>query len=197
VEHVVYTPIIRKGGSGFVLPEATEPDIFTEQMLRVSGLDHTILAHPPFLESLPFLIGDRALESGVRVPSGSGKAAPASRDDLAEAQAVVLTGTGHENKTYALHGEPAISFADVAQVLSTTHGTDVAYVPVSDEEYLADLTAAGLPQPAAEFALAWVRGVNAGEWDEPAGDLEDLIGRKPMNATDFFRDNYPAGSSDS
>jgi NAD(P)H dehydrogenase (quinone) len=59
VEHVVYTPIIRKPGSGLHLAEITEPDRVTEQALEASGLAYTIAAHPPFMESFQGYIGDQ------------------------------------------------------------------------------------------------------------------------------------------
>lgn len=71
----------------------------------------------PYLENLPFSIGADVFQSGVRVPAGDGKVAAATRHDLAEAQAVVLTEPGHAGKTYALHGAPAVSFAEVAESL--------------------------------------------------------------------------------
>ena len=41
-----------------------------------------------------------------------------------------------------------------------------------------------------EFALKWVQGMNAGEWEEPTSDLERLIGHKPKTPAEFFRDDY-------
>lgn len=169
VKHLVYTPIIRKAGSEFELPQVTEPDTFTMKTLEASGLRSTILGHPPYIENFQFYIGDSAFESGVRVPAGDGKVASASREDLAEAQAVVLTDPGHEGKTYALHGAPAVSFSDVAQILSERRGTAVHYVPLSDEEYLEHMVAGGLPRPAAEFALSWIHALNARHADQRAG----------------------------
>jgi NAD(P)H dehydrogenase (quinone) len=195
VEHIVFNPIIRAQDSPFTLPGVTADDIFVEQTLQASGLTHTILRHPPFLESLPFYIGEKAHETGVRVPVGHGKVAPASRDDLAEAGAVVLTDPGHENKTYSLHGDPAVSFADIAQILSDIRGVPVPHIAGSDEEYLNHLVSAGLPEPAAQFALAWVHGINAGEWADSTGDLEKLIGHRPTTTADFLRDNYPSDAS--
>ncbi len=188
--HVLYTPIIRRDGTGFAMHEVTEPDVFTERALKNSGLNYTIIAHPPFMESFyGYIGGDAAFESGVRVPAGSGKVAAATRDDLAEAQAVILAGTGHENKTYSLHGDPAISFADAAQILSTIRGSEVPYIAVADSEF-AGRMAAGMTDGAASFFLGWMRGINGGEWDEPSGDLEQLIGRKPKAAATFLREHY-------
>ena len=191
VKHVAYTAIIRRDGSDFILPECTHADLFCEQTLKASGLGYTIVRTPAFLETLQFQIGDKVYEKGLRVPSGDGKAAPASREDLAEALAVVLTEEGHDNKTYSLTGDPAVSFADIAQILSGIRGTTVSLIPVTDEEYIANYVAEGLPEPVAAFALAWVHGTNLGEWGELTGDLERLIGYKPITTADFLRDNYP------
>jgi len=193
VRHLVYTPIIRRAGSEHELPHVTEPDAFTLQTLEASGLRTTILGHPPYIENFRDYIGDAAFESGVRVPAGDGKAAAASRADLAEAQAVVLTDPGHEGKAYALHGAPAVSFSDVAEILSEIRGAAVPYIPLSDEEYRAQLAAGGLPGPVAEFVLSWIDAINRGEWDDQPGDLERLLGRRPTTSAELLRD-YPASA---
>lgn len=190
VEHLVFMPIIRKAHSSFKMKEITEEDIFTEQKLLSSGLAYTLAKHPPFLDVLATYIGRKAHETGVRVPAGRGKFAAASRDDLAAAHAAILTEGGHENKSYSLTGDPAISFSGIAAILSTVHGTNVPYIAVSGEEYLDLKRAEGWPDFIAEFALKWVQGMNAGEWDEQTDDLETLIGRKPKTPAEFFRDGY-------
>lgn len=192
VRHILYTPMIRPEGSDSSIPEVTVPDLFTLQVLQESGLDYTIAAHPPFTESLPNYIGANAVESGVTVPAGTGKVGAATYDDLAEAQAVLLTEPGHENRSYALHGTPAVSFADIAAILSDLHGTEVTYSTVTEEQYVAQMLAAGLPEAVADFLLAWVRGINSGEWGHPSGDLEKLLGRRPTSVRDYLRDHYPA-----
>lgn len=148
VQHVLYTPISRKKGSTFVMPEITPADVFTEDALKASGLKYTILGHPPFMESLfGYIGGPGVYTAGVRAPAGNGKVAPTTREDLAEAQAVVLTENGHENKTYELLGDPAVSFAGIAETLSEMTGTEVPYVQVSDKEFTEYLFSLGMPRP--------------------------------------------------
>ncbi|MFL9842459.1 SDR family oxidoreductase [Sphingomonas sp. ST-64] len=190
VRHIVYMPIIRNGGSTFRLPQVTEEDRFVEERLQNSGLDHTFVRHPPFLENLETYIGGNPLEKGVRTPEGSGRAGYASRNDLAEAQAVVLSERGHEGKDYALYGDPAVSFRDIAQILSDVSGKPIPLRTVSDRDYIANLMEAGLPEPAASFVRLWVKGVAAGEWDGQTGDLERLLGRKPMTPVEYLRARY-------
>ena len=190
IKHLVFMPILRRAHSSFKMKEITEEDIFTEQKLLSSGLTYTLAKHPPFLDVLATYIGPRAHETGVRVPAGNGKFTAATRDDLAAAHATILTEGGHENESYRLTGDPPVSFSDIATILSKVHGTKVPYVTVSDQEYLKMKRAEGWPDFVAEFALKWVEGMNAGEWEEPTNDLERLIGHKPRTPAEFFRANY-------
>jgi NAD(P)H dehydrogenase (quinone) len=191
VKHIAYTAIARREGSGFILPEGTVTDIFGEQTLQASGVAYTIIRQTAFMEVLQFFFGDRAYEVGIRVPAGSGKIRPITRDNIAEAQAVVLTEGGHENKIYSLAGEPAVSLADIAKILSDIRGKEVPYITVSDQQYIENWKAEGFPEPVAAFALSWVHGINSGEWGEQTGDLERLLGRRPTKIDEFLRDNYP------
>jgi NAD(P)H dehydrogenase (quinone) len=191
VKHIVYTAIIRREGSRFVLPEGTVEDTFAEQMVQASGMTYTIVRHPPYLETIQFQIGDKAYETGVRVPAGEGKAGYALRDELGEAQAVILTGAGHDNKIYSLAGDP-VSFKDIATFLSGIRGTSVPYVPISESDFVKKVFVnEGLPEFLGWFACAWVAGINSGEYDRSTDDLETLLGRKPTTASEYLRGNYP------
>jgi NAD(P)H dehydrogenase (quinone) len=191
VSHVAFMSIIRN--SDFTMKDITADDLFAENKLKSSGLEWTILRHPPFLDVLHFYIGAKAQETGVHVPAGNGKFAAATRDDLAAAHAAVLAGTGHEGKSYALTGSPTVSFAEVAEILGELCGSKIPYVEISDQAYMDLLVStAGVPHFIAEFALIWVKGMTAGEWQRQTQDLETLIGKPPTTATEFFRDFYLA-----
>ncbi len=190
VQHLLFMPIHRKAGSTFAMKEITDEDIFTVGKLKASGMAWTLAEHPPFMDVVGFYVGLKAYETGVRVPAGAGKFAAATRDDLAAAHATILTSTGHEGNTYNLAGDPAISFQDIAKILTTLTGREVPYVAVSDDEYLKTLAAAGLPDFIPPFIQKWVHGMAAGEWQDTPGDLEKLIGHKPTTAAEYFLDDY-------
>ena len=109
---------------------------------------------------------------------------------MAAAHTAILSEDGHENKTYSLTGDPAVSFSDIAALLSKIHGREVPYTTISDEEYFELKRTGGVPDSVVAFALKWVQGMNAGEWEDQTKDLETLIGRKPKTAAEFFRDDY-------
>lgn len=178
VTHVVYMAIMRKEGSGRIIPEVTESDRFTEQVLKSSGLDYTILYHPPFADLLSFYYGPNPYEKGIKVPASNGKMAPATRDELAEAHAEILATPGHENKTYSLGGSHSISFPEMAKILSEIKGQHVSFTTISVEAYIAGMVAQGVAPHVAEFITGWVLAMEGGEFEYQSGDLERLLGRK-------------------
>src|SRR3954454_23860894 len=121
----------------------------TEAAILASGLPYTLLRngwyHENYTENLA-----PALEHGSVVhAAGDGRISTASRADYAAAAVAVLTGEGHENKTYELGGDEAWSFAEYAAELSRQTGREITYNPVSVEAFTGILTGAGLPAPLA------------------------------------------------
>jgi len=187
VKHVVYMAIMRKEGSGRIMPEITESDLFTEQVLKSSGLDYTILYHPPFIDVLSLYFDANPYENGIKVPAADGKMAPATRDELAEAHAEILSTPGHENKTYSLGGVEAISFADIAKTLADTKGKPVPFTTITAKQYIDAIVAKGTPLQVAEFLTNWVVAIDEGEFEHQSGDLERLLGRKPKTFREYIQ----------
>ena len=181
VKHVVYMPIMRKEGSGPIIPEVSESDIFTEQVLKSSGLDYTILFHPPFTEYLSFFYGSNPYEIGIKVPSSNGKMAHATRDELAEVHAEILSTPGHENKIYSLGGSEAISFSEIAKILAEIKGQPVPFTTNTAEEF-----ARGYPPILAGWLTNWVAAIDEGVYGYQSGDMERLLGRKTKTFKEYI-----------
>jgi NAD(P)H dehydrogenase (quinone) len=189
VKHVVYMSVMRKEGSGRIMPGITESDLFTEQVLRSSGLDYTILYHPPFTDVLSLYFGSHPLKNGIEVPAGYGKMAPATRDDLAEAHAEILSAADHKNKTYSLGGNELISFVDIANILSEVSGKSISFSTITAEEYIESFVDDGTPRKVAEFLTSWVTAIEEGEFEFRSGDLERLLGRKTKTFKEYLHLN--------
>jgi NAD(P)H dehydrogenase (quinone) len=183
VKHVIYNSIMRKDR---LFPDISDSDIFSEQTLKASGLTYTILYQTPFSEVLHFYYGFTPYEKGFHLTQGNGKMAPVTRDDLAEAEAVILTTPGHENKSYTLTGSEAISFADIAKILEELKGQPVPYRVIPDREYIDMRIAEGIPLQMAEFAFNWLSYINAGEYDGNPRDIELLLGRKTASFRSYL-----------
>ena len=186
VKHVLYMAIMRKEGSGRIMPEITESDLLTEELLRSSGLDHTIVYHPPFTDVLSIYYDSNPYKNGINVPAGNGKMAPATRDELAEAHAIILSTPGHENKIYSLGGSDLVSFADIAKILTEIKGQPVAFTTTTAQEYIDAKVAQGLPRNVAEFITGWAVAVGEGEFEYQSGDLERLLGRKTKTFREYI-----------
>lgn len=149
----------------------------TEQAILDSGLPAVLLRngwyHENYTESLA-----PVLEHGSVVASaGSGRVASASRADYAAAAVAVLTGEGHEGKTYELSGDTAWSFAEYAAELTRQSGKSITYANVPAEQHVAMLTGAGLPEPLATILVDVDAAVERGLLARTTGDLRRLIGR--------------------
>ncbi len=185
VRHVVYMSIIRKEGSERIMPEITESDLFTEQVLKSSGLDYTILYHPPFTDILSIYYDSDPYRNGIKVPANNGKMAPATRNDLAEAHAVILSTPGHEKKTYILSGSESLSFSDIAKIITEVTEKNISFTSISAEEYVDKLINKGVPRHVAEFLKSWVVAIDEGEFEGQSNDLERLINRKPITFREY------------
>ncbi|WP_055696006.1 SDR family oxidoreductase [Streptomyces prasinopilosus] len=149
----------------------------TEKALLASGVPYVLLRngwyHEVYTENLA-----PVLEHGAVVAAaGEGRVSSAARADYAAAAVAVLTGEGHENKTYELGGDEAWSLSEYAAELSRQTGREIAYKPVTVEELTGVLTGAGLPGPMAAVFAGVDLSIEKGELVVTSGDLARLTGR--------------------
>ncbi|WP_138466538.1 SDR family oxidoreductase [Poseidonocella sp. HB161398] len=174
VKRIVYTSLLRADSS----PLSLAPEhVATEAALKDSGLAVTILRNgwytENYLASVP-----AALEHGAFVgAAGEGRISSASRADYAEAAAVVLTGAGHEGRTYELSGDAAYTLADLAAELSAQTGKTIPYVNMTVEEYAKVLEGAGFPAPVAAAYAGFDGAAAAGALHDEGKTLSELISR--------------------
>jgi NAD(P)H dehydrogenase (quinone) len=103
VKHVVYTSFLRKNETKTSpLGMVAKSHLETEKLLINSGLAYTIMLNNLYADILPMFFGPQVLEAGIFLPTEDGSAAYATRNDMAEAAANILTGIGHENKKYII-----------------------------------------------------------------------------------------------
>jgi NAD(P)H dehydrogenase (quinone) len=114
----------------------------------------------------------------------------ASRLDMAEAAANVLTGAGHENKIYEIGADDSFSFADLAAALSELAGERIDYVDVPLEEFKARLLENGTPAPMVEIIVGIAEAVRHNQLNYPSADLENLLGRRLLTLREFLRQTY-------
>ena len=112
----------------------------------------------------------------LAVSAGEGRVGWATRGDLAEAAAVVLAGSGHENSIYELSGPPA-TYEQLASTLGDVLDRDVKVLQVDDNAYGEILQSVGVPDFIVPMLVGFQRSIREGELDVPHSDLPRLLGR--------------------
>lgn len=124
-----------------------------------------------------------ARKAGVlTAPAGDARIAAAATADQAEAIAHILAQRGESTpkRIFDLTGPDTASWAELA----TLAGPGIEYRPIADEDFRAQVTAAGFPAAAVGQLLALYAAFRAGWANMPTTDLADLLGRPPVRALD-------------
>jgi uncharacterized protein YbjT (DUF2867 family) len=167
-----------------------------ERVLAQSGLAATILRPVFFMQNLLAMVHDGAIATAA----GDGRVAMVDARDIAAVAVATLTGGGHAGKTYTLTGPQALSFYQVASVLSRQTGRPLRHVRVPPDKVRVALQGRGV---AAWYAddMAKLHSMLAVGYEEVVtDDIHRVTGRPPRTLAQFAGDHAgvltrpPAGS---
>lgn len=192
VKHILYTSIPRKNETdSSPIAMITDSHIKTENLIKASGLNYTLLKHNIYMDMLPIFLGEQVVGTGVAYfPAGEGKVGFTLRNDMAEAAAAILTSDGHENKSYDITNNKAVSFSEIATDISKASGKTINYVSPSREEYVKTLSGAGVPMEYVGMFSGFGEGFKQQELDQTNDFLESLLGRKPLSVSKYLSQVY-------
>ncbi len=174
VKHIAYTGFAFAEESGIPLAHV---HLATERAIRTTNIPYTFLRNALYTEVFVNPELSASVQHGAVVTNtGSGRINSVSRSDLALAAAAVLTGEGHENKTYNLVSNQTWSYDDLAQIISEVSGKKVVHQSVTFEEEKSILVSVGLPEHVAELIAGIYYAVSEGETSKTSDDLQKLIG---------------------
>ncbi len=162
-----------------------------EEELISSGLPYTILRPTTFMQNT--LASARTISSEGRIyqPFKDGKLGMIDVRDIGEVAAKVLSEEGHEGKTYTLTGPKAISFRDIAEMLSEVLEKKVDYVPISLQKAKEAMRGMGLSEWKTEVLIEYARAHRQGYSNFTTEDVERLTGHTATSyrvfAPDFAR----------
>jgi uncharacterized protein YbjT (DUF2867 family) len=154
-----------------------------EEYIRESGLAWTILRPTFFMENiLNNFSGSIKNQGKYYVAHGNGKAPYIAARDIAAVAYEVLTGKGHEGKTYELSGPQSLSDYDIAGILTKVAGRNVEYVDVQEDAARRSMLDTGLPQWMVDTLTELNNILKQGWTANVATTLKDLTGK---DATTF------------
>jgi len=121
-----------------------------------------------------------------------GRVAFVDARDVAAVAAAVLTGRGHEGKTYVVTGGEALSLGDVAGRLAAAIGKAVRYVDLPAGELKRRLLDAGLSSWLVEDLPALHVFFSTGGGSATTRVVREVTGSPPRTYDAFARESAPA-----
>lgn len=163
-----------------------------ERAVRESGAHWTVLRCDWFDQNFDEGVFRDAVRSGqITVPLGGVRQAFVDADDIAAVAVAALTEDGHAGKVYEVTGPRALSFGEVAEVISGVAGYPVRYRG-EPEEFVRVQVAAGLSREEAWGAARAFSALAALGDAEPSQDVLRVAGRAPRDFADFAAKAAPA-----
>jgi NAD(P)H dehydrogenase (quinone) len=180
VRHVIYTSVSNpsEDNPAAVVPSHRE----TEAALRDSGLAWTFLRNNIYAEYQAPTVAQAAATGRLYTSAGDGRIAYVSREDGAAVAAAVVAGEGHEGQAYGITGPEAVSAYDLAALA----GRPVEVVQVDDDQLIAGMIGAGVPEPGARVLATFHRAAREGSLATVTTAVEDLTGRPPRSIRDVL-----------
>ncbi len=163
----------------------------TEAEIRKGGFDWTFLHPHSFMQNFFFSSESIRREGNFYSQHGKGKFSPVDARDIAQVAAKVLTGEGHEGKTYEITGPEAVSMKDVARTLELLLDREIRFIPISHEESRDYRKSLGVPdwlaRDLAELDSLFVSGKAGGE---VSPHFTEITGKRGTPLRQFIQDHY-------
>jgi NAD(P)H dehydrogenase (quinone) len=159
----------------------------TEQAIRVSGLDFTILRHALYAD---ILVGDlqATLAGGVlQRPMGAARCAYVARADLGVSAAQVLMRDQPSGRIYSETMERTYSGDEIAAEISAVFGRPVRYQAMPSADWPRFMTEKwGVPPELSKSTLGTMQAIEAGEFDLVSPDYREITGRPARSLREFL-----------
>ncbi len=158
-----------------------------EKSVMSSGLPWTLLKPTFFMQNTMMAMQTIADDGVIYWDVGDGKIGMIDVLDIVDVAAAVLTGSGHEGKSYILTGPEAISFYDVAATFSQVLGKNVRYVSVPHEASLKSMVSMGIPEWIARGYGELMEGFSEGFASSTTDHVATLSGHPARSFVQFVR----------
>ncbi|MEV0699049.1 NAD(P)H-binding protein [Saccharopolyspora sp. NPDC050389] len=182
-------PDYAKDSSGFL-----EGIVDSEAAVRESGLEWTISRPGWFAQNFSEGFFADAIRAGeLRLPGGDGAATFVDAEDIAAVVVAALTEDRHGGQIYELSGPRAVTLAEAVATISEASDREVRYVPLTVEDYVAELVQQGLPPADAEAFADVMEPLREGTDEYVSDGVQRALGRQPRTFTEFAKSTAAAG----
>jgi uncharacterized protein YbjT (DUF2867 family) len=165
-----------------------------EEVVLNSGVDFTIVRAAWFAQNFSEgYLRDPVLAGVLPMPGGDVAEPILDIDDIADVAVAALTEEGHKGELYEVTGPQLMSFADMAAELSQALGSEIRHVPISFEQFHANIAQAG-GSFVADVFTAIARETLDGRNAHTTDGVMRALGRAPRDFADFARATARTGA---
>lgn len=163
-----------------------------EELIRASGLAWTFLRPTMFMSTALDWAKTIRQDGTFQFPGGAGKVPAVDPWDVAAVARVALTTAGHEGRAYALTGPKALSFSEMAQILSEVLGKPVHYADMPEQEAREMMRHAGLPDYVIDGLAQTFLAIRTHRLEYTTDDVQRVTGRPPRTFEVWCREHRAA-----
>lgn len=162
-----------------------------EKRIANSGIGYTFLHPNWFMQTFSrgFLLPRIRDVGTIVVPAASGAVSFVDTRDVAAVAAAALTEPGHSGQTYHLTGGQALTYKQVADILTDATERLITYQSPTDEDMSAILSQSSQWDPdQIDYLVGLFRYVRASEVAPVTPTITSVLGREPTTFEQFARD---------
>ncbi len=191
VRHIVKQSVLGAVEESFSLSKIHRP---VEKAIEASGLAWTFLRPNSFIQnSVTFMGGTIRAENVFYSASGQAKVSHVDVRDIAAVAVKALTGGDCEGKAFTLTGPEALTYDQVAGLLSEALGRPISHINLTPADMKGGMLAEGMPELLADRMLDLERYFREGRPSLITEDIKQVTGREPRSYEDFIRETAAAG----
>lgn len=169
--------------------DPTSPYRRAELVLEGAGAPFTILRPNWFSDNFHTFWLSAVRRGTIAVPAGDSKSSFVDTRDIADSAYAALTSSRFDGRGFTLTGPEALSYAEAAAILAKAIGRPVEYDPVTDTQFIAILTGAGMPEDYSAH-LAELFAMARKGWTAAVTDhVQELTGKPPRSLAAYAADN--------
>jgi uncharacterized protein YbjT (DUF2867 family) len=187
VEHVVVLSVLGAEKNP-ILPHRK-----IEKHVLDTDLDWTFLRPSFFMQNLAQTHREEIVDRGeIAVPAGSGETSFVDAADIAAVAAETLAESGHEGQAYDITGPEALTYHEVAAILSDVLDREITYDEPSLIEFVRHARRQGRDWPFVIVMAGIYTTARVGLASRITDDVERLLGRPPRTFREWAEENADA-----
>ncbi len=163
-----------------------------EQVLAGSGQPWSLVRPNAYMQTLIGQIMLPAVQATGRIPNAVGTAGISFIDarDVGEVCATVLLDSAWASQTLVLTGRRAVTFAEIADMVSQQTGRHVATTEITPADVRENLRGRGMAAWEAEHFQEMYQLFRDGQSEFVTDDVERVLGRPPRTVEDYLAEQH-------